>query len=386
MDSDDDILIAFIEDAGEHLAGIEANLLDLEQAGADLDMELVNTVFRAAHSIKGGAGFLGLANVQNLGHKLENVLHMMRNGEIVPDKRIVSVLLSGFDRLTFLVMNALESDQEDISADLEALSDLTRDLLPEDRKEQPDTTTAIAFPDGRAAFEPDLFTLENALSGGKYLYLVEYDLIHDVHARGKTPLDLMSNMESTGFIIDCRTDLSTVGDLDSPTSNKIPFYLLFATIVEPDVISYLFALDSSRIHMVDGQALLDCSRREAEAAPAGSAGNPAGKGDAAPALHIRLPETLSTDELRKLKDELQRVLDLDVDVLLDLTQTRDVDTAFVQLACSAHRTFQGRGRTFTVIPAGASPLVLRLERLGLTAESAALCGFPFCPLLGLEAS
>ncbi len=384
MDSDDDILIAFIEDAGEHLAGIEANLLDIEQAGADLDMELVNTVFRAAHSIKGGAGFLGLANVQSLGHKLENVLHMMRNGEIVPDKRIVSVLLSGFDRLTVLVMNALESDQEDITADLEALSGLTRDLLPEDRKEQPDTTTAIAFPDGRAAFEPDMLTLENALSGGKYLYLVEYDLIHDVHARGKTPLDLMSNMESTGFIIDCRTDLSTVGDLDSPPSNKIPFYLLFATIVEPDVISYLFALDSSRIHMLDGQALLDSSRREE--ASAGSIGNPKGKADSAAALNISLPETLSLGELQGLKDELLRVLGLEVDVLLDLTLTREIDTAFIQLACSAHRSFQSRGRSFGIIPAGASTLALRLERLGLTAESAALCGFPFCPLLGLEAS
>lgn len=385
MDSGDDILISFIEDASEHLAGIESNLMDLEQAGANIDPELVNTIFRAAHSIKGGAGFLGLNNVQNLGHKLENILHMARNGEIVPDKRIVSALLSGFDRLRTLVMNAQESDQEDISVDLEVLSTLTRELLPEERKDQLDIRKEITFPDGRPAFEPDQLSLENALSGGKYLYLVEYDLIHDVHARGKTPLDLMGNMESTGLVVDCRTDLSSVGDLDSPMSNKIPFYVLFATIVEPDVISYLFALDSTRIHELDGAALLASTRNAAEAKALGKPEKPIKDSVREGALRMSLPEPLSFEALKDLRDELSRVLNLDVDVILDLTEAREIDTAFVQLVCSAHHSFHARGRTLCVTPAGAGPLAARLVRLGFSADSASICDFASCPLLGQEA-
>ncbi len=57
---DDETLLAFIEESQEHLDGIEADLLAIEEAGANIDSELVNKVFRAVHSLKGGAGFLGL--------------------------------------------------------------------------------------------------------------------------------------------------------------------------------------------------------------------------------------------------------------------------------------------------------------------------------------
>ena len=52
----DENLQLYVEECLEHLADIENDLLAIEQAGADIDEELVNKVFRAAHSIKGGAG------------------------------------------------------------------------------------------------------------------------------------------------------------------------------------------------------------------------------------------------------------------------------------------------------------------------------------------
>jgi len=57
IDMNDETLITYLEESREHLADIETNLLNIEDGGADIDEELVNTVFRAAHSIKGGAGF-----------------------------------------------------------------------------------------------------------------------------------------------------------------------------------------------------------------------------------------------------------------------------------------------------------------------------------------
>ncbi|MDO9083651.1 MAG: Hpt domain-containing protein, partial [Humidesulfovibrio sp.] len=55
-----DLVQGFVEDCHEHLDHIEAALMDVEAAGDNQDPELVNSVFRAAHSIKGGAGMLGL--------------------------------------------------------------------------------------------------------------------------------------------------------------------------------------------------------------------------------------------------------------------------------------------------------------------------------------
>lgn len=67
---DTDILRSFIEESQEHLSGIENDLLSIEAAGEDIDVELVNKVFRAVHSIKGGAGFLGLETITALSNSM----------------------------------------------------------------------------------------------------------------------------------------------------------------------------------------------------------------------------------------------------------------------------------------------------------------------------
>ena len=49
-----------------------------EAGGAAIDLELVNTVFRSIHSIKGASGFLGFTAIGELSHSMENVLNLMR--------------------------------------------------------------------------------------------------------------------------------------------------------------------------------------------------------------------------------------------------------------------------------------------------------------------
>ncbi|MFP7755843.1 chemotaxis protein CheW [Thermodesulfobacteriota bacterium B35] len=119
---DDEILQGFIEESLEHLADIENDLLAIEEAGADIDDELVNKVFRAAHSIKGGAGFMGLTVIQELAHAAENVLGMIRSRKLVPDPDIINVLLLASDELQQLIENVEESNEVDISEHLQALN------------------------------------------------------------------------------------------------------------------------------------------------------------------------------------------------------------------------------------------------------------------------
>ena len=81
-------------EAREHLATIEADLLAIEEGGANIDRELVNKVFRAAHSIKGASSFFGLNKVKELAHKPETVLDMLRSGKMIPNAEITNVLLA----------------------------------------------------------------------------------------------------------------------------------------------------------------------------------------------------------------------------------------------------------------------------------------------------
>ncbi|HHD63181.1 MAG TPA: response regulator [Desulfobulbaceae bacterium] len=119
---DDEILQGFIEESLEHLADIENDLLAIEEGGADIDVDLVNKVFRAAHSIKGGAGFMGLTVIQNLAHAAENVLGLIRSEKLVPDPDIVNVLLLASDELQQLIEDVENSNDVDITEHVEALN------------------------------------------------------------------------------------------------------------------------------------------------------------------------------------------------------------------------------------------------------------------------
>jgi two-component system chemotaxis sensor kinase CheA len=119
---DDELLEAFIEESVEQLADIEGDLLAIEQGGAVIDDERVNKVFRAIHSIKGGAGFVGLHVLQNLAHAAENVLSLVRTRKLTPTPEVINALLLATDRLKQLLADVSCSNETDISGPVAALN------------------------------------------------------------------------------------------------------------------------------------------------------------------------------------------------------------------------------------------------------------------------
>ncbi|PZV15446.1 MAG: two-component hybrid sensor and regulator [Leptolyngbya sp.] len=91
----------FIEEAKDHLNTIEQGLLNL-QATIE-DSETVNEVFRAAHSIKGGAAMLGLGSIQQVSHRLEDYFKLLKETPIRVDQKLESLFLKVFDALQELV-------------------------------------------------------------------------------------------------------------------------------------------------------------------------------------------------------------------------------------------------------------------------------------------
>lgn len=86
---------AFFEESFEHLASMERLLVDLDMGRPD--PESLNAIFRAAHSVKGGAGIFGFQSLAELTHVLESLLDRMRKGGIAPSKRMVDLVLSTCD-------------------------------------------------------------------------------------------------------------------------------------------------------------------------------------------------------------------------------------------------------------------------------------------------
>jgi two-component system chemotaxis sensor kinase CheA len=122
MTFDDPELVAqFITESREHLSDVEGQLLQIEAGGQNVDVNLVNTVFRSVHSIKGAAGFLGLTTVNKLAHGLENVLGKMRTNDLVPTSANVDVMLKAADALNKLFDDLESSNEVDVSQHVEVL-------------------------------------------------------------------------------------------------------------------------------------------------------------------------------------------------------------------------------------------------------------------------
>ena len=98
MESDAELIDDFVIEALEHIEAIEPLLLDIEK-GEEPEIETWNSIFRALHSIKGAAGFLGFDNIQDISHVSESMLMRLRDGELAFDASMVSPLLEVLDHL-----------------------------------------------------------------------------------------------------------------------------------------------------------------------------------------------------------------------------------------------------------------------------------------------
>ncbi|HLO84691.1 MAG TPA: response regulator [Nostocaceae cyanobacterium] len=95
------ILGYFLEEARDHLNTIEQGLLNLQDTLND--PEMINEVFRAAHSIKGGAAMLGLNSIQHTAHRLEDCFKILKENPIQVDQKLESLFLSVADTLKALL-------------------------------------------------------------------------------------------------------------------------------------------------------------------------------------------------------------------------------------------------------------------------------------------
>ncbi|MBN2062677.1 MAG: chemotaxis protein CheW [Deltaproteobacteria bacterium] len=248
---DDETLRLYIEESLEHLADIENDLLAIEADGEDIDEDLVNKVFRAAHSIKGGAGFMGLDNIKELSHKMESVLGMIREKEMRPNPEIVNILLLASDCLKNLINNVDNSNDIDISGHVKALISLADSYKPGLKTNEDPLIREIRFPLREVTFSVSMNTLSVMRKKGNYIYMAEYDLISDVQDKGSNPAELTSKLGESGSILDCRIDFETVGTLENDDAIKVvPFLILFATVLEPGLINVMLGIDESRIFLV----------------------------------------------------------------------------------------------------------------------------------------
>jgi len=183
----------FYEECRENLEVLEEILLDLEPSSVDI--ETINTIFRAAHSIKGGAATFNLFDISEFTHSVEAYLDQVRNEQLVLSKSSVDVLLRSCD----CIKNMLEGHESNSDVDAEfkeAVNGELKQLLNEQEE-----VTQVEAP----SIQSEPVVTQQLESEGKWC--VKFVPHSDIFFSGNDPLRIIREIRELdeGATIECCT-------------------------------------------------------------------------------------------------------------------------------------------------------------------------------------
>ena len=231
----DEVLQTFIAESRELLQDMESALLSIEQSPDD--EELINAIFRAAHTIKGSAGLFGLDYIVAFTHVAESVLDKVRNGELHIEGELVAVLLSSCDHIAELIEH-LAAGGDEPSAEIQEKSKAIITCLNDYLGSGAAKATKVAVPTERN----QTFTSEG---GGE----VETDLWHislrfgkDVLRNGMDPLSFiryLGTLGDTQHIVTLLNNIPPAKEMD-PESCYLGFEISFKSNADKASIEGVF--------------------------------------------------------------------------------------------------------------------------------------------------
>ncbi len=126
----------FVAEAGEMISRYQEGLLDMDESFSSsgvLDQDILNEIFRAAHSLKGAAGMFGLEDLSKLSHALENMLDNLRLGKIEYNSDVFDVLFQGGQKLSE-ILEKLSRKEEIDRAEVESFISEIDDAIKRNKK------------------------------------------------------------------------------------------------------------------------------------------------------------------------------------------------------------------------------------------------------------
>jgi len=154
-----DILAEYVEESREHLSHIEAIFESMRKTGA-AEPGSINDLFRAIHTIKGSAGFLGLTAIGTLTHAMESLLDSLRENKLTLTKDISETLMKGNDMLGDMFDDVSKSNTFDVSELVATLKELNN--IDGSASAAPAKAAAPAAP--QAAAEPEKRSVADVLA------------------------------------------------------------------------------------------------------------------------------------------------------------------------------------------------------------------------------
>ena len=213
-------LDVFLEEAKEHIENLNKYLLELEN---NPSQEIVDEIFRSAHTLKGMSGTMGFTQLLELTHEMENLLQEIRSQEISVNEHIIDTLLKSVDILEELIHDVEEHGQEqerDIHMVLQMLKGKKAIGLDEAKVTPNENEENYVF----SFNEYEERIIRKALEQGLYIWRVKVTLVDECLLKSARAFLVFKNLEAFGDII--KTEPSVQDIEDEKFDNEFTLYLI----------------------------------------------------------------------------------------------------------------------------------------------------------------
>jgi two-component system chemotaxis sensor kinase CheA len=295
----------FISEAEDILERMLEDLSDLQErreGAAELDPDLVNRIFRSAHSLKGLAGMFGMEATGQLAHHLEDILDGLRLGRVSVDSPVMGLLDEGVALLVAILthVEAGNDESEEDLANASAFVERIQEAVANSQSASTDDAPPIDIDPAllRALTEYEEYRLRENIRLGRTIALV--DSHFDIASFEEGLSDLSSAVREVGEVI------STLPSAGSAPDSQIRFSLLVATEIDGDRLA-------DRLEQPDTEITTVCAAKAEEPTAGADANSEAGPAKSATGREAgdieslrSIGETVRVD-IRKL-DELMNLV------------------------------------------------------------------------------
>lgn len=236
----------FVEESKEHLQNMNDVLLELEKNPNNHD--LINEIFRVAHTLKGMSGTMGFTNMANLTHDMENILQAIRNNEIEIADETIDILFECFDALDSSVNHIMDYGTEDNNNYKELISKLNKLLSKEKDKKNNDSNLQ------RPSLELEhhvIKVLAKAKAEGLNIFKINISLSENCMLKSARAFIIFKTLESFGEIVYSHPPVDDIEDEKFDLSFSV---ILVTPINDSDLlknINQISEIDSIEIEHID---------------------------------------------------------------------------------------------------------------------------------------
>ncbi|MBF0395988.1 MAG: chemotaxis protein CheA, partial [Desulfobacterales bacterium] len=249
---DENTINEFVIESREHLNSIEPDFLILEQKKGTISNNVINSIFRAIHSIKGASGFFGFEAISKISHAMENILMKFRDGEKVPDSESIDILFSGMDKLRIMLDDVHNSESVPYEDELKRLNFLLgikpqetshtqrkADVIIEALGTDKFKIKIVAPPLESMSFEVIQNQLISIYSSYLNIYAVWIYNDKDLNINNISLNDYLFKIKDFGECL--------FKDFEKPELSKI----IFSTVIDSDIIDSAFEIPLEQIILID---------------------------------------------------------------------------------------------------------------------------------------